>query len=92
MSNMAAGIQIGLAMGLAVGMQAGKKKARENLQQLIEGRGIEMRDADGRAVSLAEALQELEANEEANVNLRRALLIAGVLVFIALSAFYLFKI
>jgi hypothetical protein len=57
MSNMAAVIPIGIAMGLAAGMQAGKKKARENLQQFMIVRGVEIRDADGTVLTVEEVLQ-----------------------------------
>jgi hypothetical protein len=90
MSNMAAGIPIGLAMGLAAGMQAGKKKARENLQQFMIERGVEIRDADGTVLTVEEVLQQIDLREDAKVNLRRALFIAGVLIFVALTALYLF--
>lgn len=92
MSNMAAGIPIGLAMGLAVGMQSGKKKARENLERFIAERGVEMRDADGHVLSAEEVLQQIDHRDEIKVNLRLALLIAGILIFVALTALYLFKI
>jgi hypothetical protein len=91
MSNMAAGIPIGLAMGLAVGMQGGKKKARENLQRFITERGVEMRDADGNVLSTEEVLQQIDLRDAVHVNLRLALLIAGTLIFVALTVLYLFK-